>query len=133
MPTAIEQVKAEARSKITAANQRAKSKGLERTLVRKGSLLVSSAVYGTLNRMEVPIAIAGFPWKLGVGALALLGEGMSKGNLQAVLGGVADSTMAIYVERSISTNNLVAGEGDVGWDDDEDPGEGDGAAQGGEI
>lgn len=116
MATAIEQIKAESRAKISAANQRAKSKTLERTLVRKGSLLVSAAMYGTMNRMDVPISIAGFPWKLGVGALALLGEGMSKGNLQAVLGGVADSTMAIYVERSISTNNLVAG--DVGWHDD---------------
>ncbi len=117
MATAIEQVKQEARAKMTAANARIKTKTLERTLVRKGSLLVSSAVYGTLNRMDIPISIAGFPWKLGVGALALLGEGMSKGNLQAVLGGVADSTMAIYVERSISTNNLVAGD-DVGWEDD---------------
>ena len=133
MATAIEQVKIEARAKMTAANARIKTKTLERTLVRKGSLLVSSAVYGTLNRMDIPISIAGFPWKLGVGALALLGEGMSKGNLQAVLGGVADSTMAIYVERSISTNNLVAGD-DVGWhddgsaDDDDDDG-----SDGGEI
>jgi hypothetical protein len=131
MPSAIEQIKAESRAKITAANQRQKSKTLERTLVRKGSLLVSSAIYGTMNRMDVPVALAGFPWKLGVGAIALLGEGMSKGNLQAVLGGVADSTMAIYVERSISTNNLVAG--DVGWEDDGSADPDDDDPDGGEI
>jgi len=92
-------------------------RGLERALVRKASVLTSAATLGTLRRMGVPVAIAGFPWKLGVSTLALLGEGMSKGNVQAVMGGIADASMAIYVERSIGNKVLVAGEGDYDEDD----------------
>ncbi len=112
--------KRDVNARIAAARRRAQSQALERTLVHKGTLITSAALYGTLNRMNVPIAVAGFPWKLGVGALALLGEGLSRGNMQAVMSGVADATMAIYVERSITTDTLIAGEHDDYDDDDDD-------------
>ena len=124
---AIELAKKEASSKIQAANRRAKSQRLEATLVRKGVGLSTAALYGTLNRMGVPIAIGGFPWKLGVGALATLAEGLTKGTTNSVMSGIADATMAIYIERSISKNTLIAGEGGEGScggsDDDDDGGE----------
>ena len=128
--SAIELMKKEASQKIANANRRAREKGLENTLVHKGALLTTAALYGSLNRMDVPIEIGGFPWKLGVTGLALLAEGMTKGTTQAVAGGVADATLAIYIERSISTNTLVAGDDD--WDDDDDDAGGEGSC-GGEV
>ena len=126
MASAIETVKAEGRARLAAANRRFRQKGMEQMLIRKAAVLSSAAVYGTLNRVGVPVDIAGFPWKVGVAALALLGEGLSKGATQAVMAGLADTTLAIYVERSISTNTLIAGqygygiEGDDDDDDDDD-------------
>lgn len=108
----IELMNLERKSAVAAARRRAEKGTLERTLVHKGVLITSAALYGTLNRMNVPIAIAGFPWKIGIGALALLGEGLTGGNLQAVFSGISDSTMAIYIERSITTDTLIAGEDD---------------------
>jgi hypothetical protein len=107
---AIDAVKAEARGRMSAMSRRYRTKGLEAALVRKASLISSAGIYGTLNRLAVPVELAGFPWKIGVAALALLGEGMSRGALQSIMAGVADATLAIYVERSISTNTLVAGD-----------------------
>jgi len=82
------------------------------------------------------VSMGGFPWKLGVEALALLGEGMSKGALQAIMAGIADGTLAIYVERSISTDTIIAGDEDIKYgksvrrpirgDDDDDDDDDDG-------
>ena len=107
----LELAKKDASNRIAAMTRRMKSNALERVLVHKGALAVSAALYGTLNRLGVRVDIGGFPWKIGVGGLALLGEGMTSGNWQAVLSGIADSTFAIYIERSISTNTLIAGDG----------------------
>lgn len=123
MPSQIEVAKKEASQRIAAMNRRFKQKSLESALVRKASLLSSAAIYGTMERMKVPVAIAGFPWKVGVASLALLGEGLSKGNVQAIMAGIADSTLAIYVSKSIGTNTLIAGFESVGADDADDGGE----------
>lgn len=120
--TKIEQVKAEGRQRLANARRRMEQRNMEQTLVRKGTLLASAAGYGTLNRLGVPVSIGGFPWKIGVATLALLGEGLTKGNTQAVMAGLADSTLAIYVERSISTNTLIAG-GEGDYEDEDDGGE----------
>lgn len=116
--SAIEVAKKEASMKMAAQSRRFKTKGLENTLIRKGAVFGTAAIYGTLNRFDVPVAIGGFPWKLGINALALLGEGMTSGRMQATFAGISDATTAIYVERSITENTLIVGEG---YDDDEDP------------
>ena len=103
---------ADYRNRLAAARRRTTANQLERTLVRKGSVLSTAATYGVLNRVGVPVDVGGFPWKIAVEALALAGEGMTKGNIQAVFGGIADATAAVYVERSISMNTLIAGEDD---------------------
>ncbi len=132
MATAIEQLKKElASAKASSRNKSERARRTEQMLVRKGSLLGTSALYGTLNRLAVPIDIGGFPWKLGVGAVALLAEGMSKGTAQSIFGGVADSTLAIYVERSISTGTVIAGDDDYDPDDDDD--DDDDSGDGGEL
>ena len=112
MATQAEMATIEARNRIAAARRSQKAKSYEHTLVRKSSGLITAAFFGTLNRMNVPVSIAGFPVKLGVIALAQLGEGLSKGNMAAAMAGIADSVTAIYVERTISTSTLVAGDGE---------------------
>ena len=111
MATAQEIVVAEYRNRMAAAKRTQKTRSMEHVMVRKSSGILSAALYGTLNRMAVPHTIGGFPWKLGVIAVAQLGEGLSKGNMQAAMAGLADATTAIYIERSITTATIVAGEG----------------------
>lgn len=107
--SAIALMQAEARTRIASAQRRARTSSLENALVRKAAGVTAAALYGTFNRMAVPVALGGFPWKLGVIALAQLGEGLTRGSMQAALAGIADATTAIYVERSITTDTLVAG------------------------
>ena len=116
--SALELMKIEQASKMAAVRRRFKTQGLQNTLVRKGAVFGTAALYGTLNRFDVPVTIGGFPWKLAVNALALTGEGMTKGGWQAMFAGVSDSTTAIYVERSISENTLIVGE-DRNYDADD--------------
>ena len=111
---ALNLVREEARQRVAAVHRRTKSKSLEHTLVRKAGVLTTAAVFGTLNRYKISPAIGGFPWKLGVLTLAQIGEGLSKGNVQAIMGGIADATMAVYVERSIATDTLISGDGGGG-------------------
>lgn len=102
----------EAKQRIAAAHRRMRTKTLESALVRKGTGAVTAATLGTMNRLGVPVTIGGFPWKIALIAIAQLGEGLSRGAIQAAMAGVADATSAIYIERSISTKTLIAGEGD---------------------
>ena len=105
----LELAKREHSSRLAAANRRNKMSNFDNTLVRKGAVVGTAAIYGTLNRMDVPVAIGGFPWKLAVNALALLVEGTTSGRLQAAAGGVSDATTAIFTERAISENTLIVG------------------------
>ena len=115
----IELAKKEASMRIASANQRRKASGTERMLVRKATLVGTAGVYGVLNRMGVPVEIAGFPVKLAISTAANLAEAMTGGNTQAVMAGIADATTAIYVERSITTGTVIAGDYEVGAEDDE--------------
>lgn len=99
----------EARNRIASARRTQRTRSLEGALVRKATGVTAAALYGTLNRMQVPVTLGGFPWKLGIIALAQLGEGLSRGMAQAALAGIADATTAIYVERSISTDTMISG------------------------
>lgn len=109
--SAIEQVRAEAAHRIANARRRQREQSLTGALVRKSAGISTAALYGTLNRLAVPATIGGFPWKIGVITLATLGEALSSGMAQSACAGIADATQAIYVERSISKNTLVAGNG----------------------
>ena len=102
----------EVSSRLAAYNRRLKVQNLENLVVRHASGIGTAALLGTLNRMQVRNDIAGFPVKLGIGAAALLGEGLTKGATQAALAGVAGASLAIYVERAVSQNTLVAGDFD---------------------
>lgn len=112
-----ELAKQETRNRIASLTRRYKTKNLESALVRKATVISTAALYGALNRMDIPVTVAGIPWKLIIGPAAMLVEGLSKGALQAGAAGVADATLAIWVERSISTDTIIAGEPD---DDDDD-------------
>ena len=107
----LDLVKAEHSQRMAAANRRNKMDNFKQTLVRKGAIVSTAAVYGTLNRMDVPVAIGGFPWKLAVSGIALVVEGMSSGMLQATAAGISDATTAIFTERAISENTLIVGRG----------------------
>ena len=102
-------VRAEASQRISNARKAARTKGYEHAIVAQASGITTAALFGTLNRYNIPPTIGGFPWKLGLSALAMLGQAMTKGNIQAALQGVSIATTAVYVERSISTDTLVAG------------------------
>lgn len=106
-------------NRVAATRRRYASAALEGALVRKGAGAVTAATIGAMSRAGVPKTVAGFPWKVGVIAVAQLAEGLSKGNVQAAAAGVADATTAIYIMRSIVTGSIVAGE----IDDDDDGGE----------
>jgi len=101
--------KAEASQRISNARKAARTKGYEHAIVAQAAGITTAALFGTLNRYKIPVTIGGFPWKLGLSALAMLGQAMTKGNVQAAMQGVSIATTAVYVERSISTDTLVAG------------------------
>ena len=107
----LELVKREHSQRMAAANRRFKMANFQNTLVRKGAIVGTAAVYGTLNRLDVPVAIGNFPWKLAVSGVSLVVEGMSSGFLQATAAGISDATTAIFTERAISENTLIVGQG----------------------
>jgi len=108
--SAIENLKKEQRQKMARFRDKLSVEQLENTLVRKTAVVATAGTYGTLNRLFVPNDVGGFPWKLAVLLMSQLGEGLSRGKLQAALGGIADSTMAVYIERSIANNTLISGQ-----------------------
>lgn len=107
------------RQSLANAKRRAEKRSMTDALVRKGAILSTAGVIGAMNRFDVPVEIGGFPWKVGVAGLAWIGEALTGGVAQSVFGGIGDGTLAIYVERAISTKTLIAGEDE---DDDEDEG-----------
>lgn len=107
--SALDLVKQEARNRIAAAGRRVRVQSLEHALMRKASGLATAATFGALARYKVSPEVAGFPWKVAVITIAQLGEGLSRGAVQAGLGGIADAATAIYVERSIATDTLISG------------------------
>lgn len=109
--SAVALVKQEAAARIAAARRRVHTQSLQHTIVRKAGVLTTAAVYGTLHRFKISDSIGGFPWRLGVLTLAQIGEGVSRGAVQAIMAGIADASLAVYVERSIATDTLVAGGG----------------------
>lgn len=113
----IEMLKQKNRAAVAGVRRRLESKEMQKTLIRKGAIIATAGTYGTMNRFDVPVEVGGFPWKLAVMGLSFIGEATTQGPAQAAFSGVGDATMAIYLERSISTNTLVAGDG---YDDYED-------------
>lgn len=113
----LELAKRDHAARMAATNRRNKMRNFENTLVRKGAVIGTAAVFGTLNRMDVPVTIGGIPWKLFVNAGALIVEGTTSGKLQAAAGGISDATTAIFTERAISENTLIVGQGSGGGDD----------------
>lgn len=112
---------------LSNARNRAQRDSMTSTFVRKGALLTAAGVYGALNRFEVGPSIGGFPYKVGVIGICWIGEALTSGVAQAIFGGIGDGSMAIYTERAISNNTLVAGA--VGEDDEMEVIE----AEGGEL
>lgn len=134
MATKIEEVKKEGSRRAAAMRERWSREELQKSLIRKGTVFGTAAVLGTMNRLNVPIAIAGFPWKVAVAGVAMIVEATTKGPVQAVAGGIGDATMAVYIERSISTGSLIAGDDYVEYDGDDDAMRDDAApADGGEL
>jgi len=111
--TQLEQLKKSSAQRIKNANSRVRQQRLEGALVRHGANIATAAAIGTMNRYGVPATVGGFPWKIGAGALALLGEATTGGAVQSALSGIASGMLAVYVERSITGGTLVAG-GDYG-------------------
>lgn len=95
--------------RIAGVRRSHKTMDMKKMVLRKASVLGTAATFGAMNRMGVPHELAGFPWKLGVATIANVGEALTGGKTQAVLAGIGDSTMAIYVERSITTGSVIAG------------------------
>ena len=112
---ALELLKREHAANRAAATRREKMRGYESMFVRKGAGILTAATFGTLNRLDVSVSVGWFPWKLAVSALALAVEGTTSGKVQAAAAGVGEATNAIYIERAISENTLIVGEGPSGY------------------
>ena len=110
--SALARLKAETASRMASMNRNVKRRALEATMVRHAAVVGTAASLAAMNRMSVPVAIGGVPTKLALALVALVGEGVTRGRTQAALGGVANACMAVYIERSITTKSVVAGEGD---------------------
>lgn len=90
---------------------RQKVKGFENALVRKASVSLTAATYGTLQRYAVKNDVGGFPWKLGVWLGATLVEALSGSQvLTSFSAGVSDATLAIYMDRTISQKTFIGAE-----------------------
>lgn len=99
------------RARNLQSRHKASVKTFETTILRKAGVSMTAAAYGAMNRYAVPNNISGFPWKLGVWLGATLVEALADSRvLTAFSAGVSDATMAVYMERAISTKTLVAGE-----------------------
>ena len=109
--SALESLRRDNAAKLSAATRRYKTQKLEAMFYRKGAGLLTAATFGTLNRLDVSVSVGWFPWKLAVSGLALAVEASTGGKLQAAAAGVNEATTAIYVERSISENTLIVGQG----------------------
>jgi hypothetical protein len=118
---ALELLKREHAASRAAATRREKMRGYESMFIRKGAGILTAATFGTLNRLDVSVSVGWFPWKLAVSAIALAVEGTTSGKVQAAAAGVGEATNAIYVERSISENTLIVGEGPTGYIAQGDP------------
>ena len=101
------------RARVRDARLRQERRNFERALVRKTGVTLTAGVYGPMTRLGVPNVIMGFPWKLGTFVGATLVEALSSGYVQAFAAGVSDSTLAIYMDRSIVNKTLISGEGEV--------------------
>lgn len=104
--------------------QRERMRAVERAALRKAGGVLAASAWGLLNRLGVPTSIGPVPVKLPVWGLAQVIEVAAGGGVGSFFGGVADSTLAVYTERAISTDSLIAGEGDgdplmLGEGDDE--------------
>lgn len=108
---ALEALKKENSNSRAAQSRREKMRGYEAMFVRKGAGILTAATFGTLNRLDVSVSVGWFPWKLAVSALALAVEGTTGGKVQAAAAGIGEATNAIYIERSISENTLIVGQG----------------------
>jgi hypothetical protein len=86
-------------------------KALEGALLRKALVTLSAGVYGAMTRYGISPSMKGFPWKLGVWVISTVAEASTRGMLQQVAGGLADTTLAIYTHDAIAKNSLVAGDG----------------------
>ena len=126
---AVELAKTQATQKVAAAKQLAVKKGWESLLWRKAAVLTTATTLGVMTRKQIPVTVAGFPWKVVVATAAQVVEGIAKGPVQAVAGGMADAVTAIYTHDAIAGGTLIAGDGSDD-DDDDDDGEGEGDGDG---
>lgn len=102
------------RAQATQKRHRTEISELKSGLVRKSVIAMTAAGYGLAAKMGVPMAVKGFPVKLGVVAVTTLVEVFSKGMVQRTAGAVSDISLGLYTEAAIRSGSLVAGEGDGG-------------------
>jgi hypothetical protein len=99
------------RASAARSRQRLKIRNFEHALVRKSGVGLSAIALGVMARKGVGNDIGGFPWKPLVWAAATLTEAFSgSAVLSQIAGGVADTTMAVYVKDAVQSGDFVAGD-----------------------
>lgn len=100
-----------ARAQAVTQRHRQHVKQFERALIRKASVSLAAGTYGAMSRFGIKNDLHGFPWKMGVWLGATVVEALARNPVvQSFAAGVSDATMAIYIDQSIATKSLVAGE-----------------------
>lgn len=97
--------------RLSAMRRNVKTQALKQGAIRHGTGLMTGAAYGVLAMKGVRNDIGGFPWKLGVYGVALIGEAALKGSASAACSGVGIATNAVYTYNAIRSKTLIAGEG----------------------
>lgn len=99
-----------ARLHSAGARHRSAMQRVEAAVVRKSTIVLASAGFGAMTRYKTPVAIKGFPWKLGAWALLTVAEAMTKGMTQQVAGALGDATLANYTHDAVAAGSLIAGD-----------------------
>jgi len=101
-----------ARAKATIANQRKRGDELEATVVRKAVITVTAATTAFAENKGMQAAYFGVPTKVGIAALASLGEALSRDKTtRRFLGAIADSELAAYSYAAVRAGTFIAGDG----------------------
>lgn len=103
------QVQGEVLKRLASARRRAEESRTTATMVRGGAALVAGGAMGFAEKKGMPMVIGPVPTRAAIGALALLGEGMTKGMLSAALGGLANASLAVYGYEGAQKGTFIAG------------------------
>jgi hypothetical protein len=96
---------------------REKTSKVEQGIIRKATISLTGAALGYGRQRNMPVAIAGVPIKLVIGAVGTVGELMTKGATQRFFGAAGDAALAVYAHEAMQEGSFVAGAEEVSGDE----------------